>query len=623
GGTLPSRFIFTSHNFDRSLSPVHLRRKSAQSVSYYALFQGWLLLGKPPGCLCTPTSVNFVPRISFEYTGSLLKIAYSTMVEVDFNLPDQCWEYIFTFLNDGGDGEHNHRYLKSLSVVSKEFLSITNRLRLSLTICVPTRPFIHRLFKRFTNLTSLDLTCFNSDLNALLSQISCFRLNLTSLNISNQPTIPAIGLRAFSKKITTLTSLICSNIESVYSTDLFLIAECFPFLEKLDLSNPKVFVNQNHISFLHGLDVLSSSLLKLRKINLSGHCYVNDSSLLHLCKNGEFLEEVIMDNCWSILSRHGIVSAIQERRKTLRSLSIRFRSSEVNDIISSYFIDSLVSLKGLTSLDLSFSLISDELLTSIAMAGLPLRRLVLQSCSGYSYVGIFSLLSKRQSIQHLDIQRTEFLNDHHVVNLSLFLGSLVSINLSVCENLTNLALFALVRNCPSLSEISMEYTAIGKESTENSNSLMDFVVNPRIKSLHLAGNSFLRDESITMFASMFPNLQLLDLNKCYGISEEVPKLKVLNLSYTSVDDETLYVISKNCPGLLQLSLERCINVTTKGVNHVVKNCMQLREINLEYCYKVFVNIVPMHGVKDGLVFMRLPISLVKMPYIICRTELTD
>nr|GMD09115.1 F-box/LRR-repeat protein [Ipomoea batatas] len=56
GGTLPYRCLFTSHSFGRSLSPVHLRRKSARSVSYYALFQGWLLLGKPPGCLCTPTS---------------------------------------------------------------------------------------------------------------------------------------------------------------------------------------------------------------------------------------------------------------------------------------------------------------------------------------------------------------------------------------------------------------------------------------------------------------------------------------------------------------------------------------------------------------------------------------
>ncbi|KAF8025388.1 hypothetical protein BT93_F2281 [Corymbia citriodora subsp. variegata] len=47
----------------RSLSSIHLRRKSARSVSYYALFQGWLLLGKPPGCLCTPTS--FITKRSF------------------------------------------------------------------------------------------------------------------------------------------------------------------------------------------------------------------------------------------------------------------------------------------------------------------------------------------------------------------------------------------------------------------------------------------------------------------------------------------------------------------------------------------------------------------------------
>jgi F-box/leucine-rich repeat protein 2/20 len=405
---------------------------------------------------------------------------------------------------------------------------------------------------------------------------------------------------------------------------LLLIAECFPFLKELDLSNPEAFVNQNHISFLDGLDALSSSLLKLRKINLSGHFYVNDSSLLQLCKNCEFLEEVIMFSYSSILNRHGIASAIHERRQTLRSLSIRCRSGGSNNIISSYFIDSLVSLKGLTSIDFSFSHISDELLTSIAMGGLPLRRLVLQSCLGYSYVGIFFLLSKCQSIQHLDIQRTEFLNDHHVVELSLFLGGLVSINLSGNWNLTNLALLALVRNCPSLSEIKMEHTTIGKEIIENSNSVMDFVVNPRIKSLHLACNSLLGDENIKIFASIFPNLQLLDLNNCFGISEEginqilrrccnighlnlsfcigvklhgmnfeAPKLKVLKLSYTNVDDETLYVISKNCPELLQLLLESCNNVTNKGVKHVFENCTQLREIDLGYCFNVFVNFVPL------------------------------
>ena len=63
GGTLPYWCIFTSHSFSRLLSLIHICRKSAQSVSYYSLFQGWLLLGKPPGCLCTRTS--FITEQSF------------------------------------------------------------------------------------------------------------------------------------------------------------------------------------------------------------------------------------------------------------------------------------------------------------------------------------------------------------------------------------------------------------------------------------------------------------------------------------------------------------------------------------------------------------------------------
>ncbi|MCD7460391.1 hypothetical protein HAX54_043425 [Datura stramonium] len=59
----PCRCILTSHSFGRLLRPVHLQCKSAQSVSYYALFQGWLLLGKPAGCLCIPTS--FIIERSF------------------------------------------------------------------------------------------------------------------------------------------------------------------------------------------------------------------------------------------------------------------------------------------------------------------------------------------------------------------------------------------------------------------------------------------------------------------------------------------------------------------------------------------------------------------------------
>jgi len=87
------------------------------------------------------------------------------------------------------------------------------------------------------------------------------------------------------------------------------------------------------------------------------------------------------------------------------------------------------------------------------------------------------------------------------------------------------------------------------------------------------------------------NLAYCDGVKLLGLNFEVPKLEVLNLSYTSVDDETLYVIPKSCCGLLYLSLSGCNTVTKKGLEHVVENCTQLREINLEFCDRVHANIV--------------------------------
>jgi len=349
-------------------------------------------------------------------------------------------------------------------MVSKQFLSITNRLLLSFTVCEPTGILLPRLFCRFTNLTSLDLTSYNGDLNRLLCQIY-FPLKLTSLNLSNQHTIPADGLRAFSKKTTTLTSLTCSIVESINSYDLFLIAECFPLLQELDLSNP-LSCDGCYSSFFHGVETLSLSLFKLLKVNLSSHEYINDQSLFHLFRNCKLLEEA---------------------------------------------------------------------------------------------------------------------------------------NVSNCNRITK--------------------TGIGKMSVQHSNSLEDFVVRPRLKSLNFCQSLWLRDESIIMFATIFPNLHMLDLRYCYNISKEgiyqvlkrckkirdlnltssranlhgmnfeVPKLEVLNLSDTNVDDETLHLTSKNCRGLSRVLLNDCHNITEKGVKHVVENCTQLREISLRGCDNVHTNIV--------------------------------
>jgi hypothetical protein len=193
-------------------------------------------------------------------------------------------------------------------------------------------------------------------------------------------------------------------------------------------------------------------------------------------------------------------------------------------------------------------------------------------------------------LQHLDLQDATFLDDHRVAELSKYLFSLVSINLSRCTNLTESTLFALVENCPFLEEIIIEYTNIGKFGVANFSSLTDSA-HMEMKSLYLTKNPLLNDETIKRFASICPNLQLLDVSNCSCISDEgivevlrcckivhlnlsychkvnlhglnfqVPTLEVLNLSFTRIDYKTLYAISKSCSGLLELYLVECIRVS--------------------------------------------------------------
>jgi F-box/leucine-rich repeat protein 2/20 len=237
------------------------------------------------------------------------------VTDFHFYLPDECWESIFKFIINEEDDNYNRvYYLNSLSIVSKQFLSITDRLRFSLTFYCSNIPT--RLFQRFTNLISLNLAGFSGNINTLLEEISRFPLNLRSLDISQQP-ITVNGLRAFSQNITTLTSLTCSFTKSI-GTVLFLIADCFPLLEELDLRYP-IIESKNYESLLNGVKALSSKLFKLRKVNLTSHKYINDELLFHLFKKWKFLEEAIIHFCDQITNA-GVACALSER-PTLRSLA--------------------------------------------------------------------------------------------------------------------------------------------------------------------------------------------------------------------------------------------------------------------------------------------------------------
>ncbi|MED6192493.1 hypothetical protein PIB30_010428 [Stylosanthes scabra] len=485
-------------------------------------------------------------------------------------LPDECWESIFKHTNN----PHDH---ESLSLVSKQFLSFINRIHTHLIISDGVLPLLPALLRRFTTLTSIKVThYFTGDIDALLSQIASFNLpSLHSLDISKLRTFPSHGLRQFSQKFPTLKSFIC------YSTrpDLVLIAECFPNLEEIDMSYPLP-------GLVFEIKALTSGLKKLRKVDLSGTYFLEDSSIFTLCHNCVSLEALVVHDA-SSFSNIGIANAIRQRPQ-LRSLAVRRGN------VTSELIDAFVSLKDLTCLDLSESHISDEALCALAEGGLPLRELCLDNCKGYGFDGISCLLRKCNNLQCLGLQGTEFLNDECVIDLSLLLGNLNVVKLNRNDNLTDLSLFAIMCNCPLITKIWMERTSVGKHKLEEN----CLVVNSHLKFLYLAWNSWLDDGSITMLASVCPNLEMIDLGescgriskgaidvlwRCckiqrmdlYGIGRdlsqfqfrvnfEVPTFFVLNLSSCSISDEELSLLSKSCYNLKELTLDFCGEITANG-----------------------------------------------------------
>ncbi|XWS19136.1 hypothetical protein CRYUN_Cryun32bG0106000 [Craigia yunnanensis] len=547
-------------------------------------------------------------------------------------LPVECWESIFSFL------EH-HRYFEPLSLVCNRFLSITNHLQHTLTITDPTLESLPRLLLRFPHLNTIVFRDFHCNLDSVLSQISQSGLPLKSLDVSNQKSFPLLGLKQLGSKMRNLTELNCSNIGSLKDSDLIEIGNCFPFLEVVDISYPDHGCGFSPNGSLYsksfpvlvtdyGILGLASTLRKLRKIDLSGNTFITDQALVSLSLNCLFLSGIGIRDC-DFITQNGIALAIR-KSGNLKSIFMNGIGIPSIDVC---FKDSFAYARSLCELDLSNSFISDELLCLVAEARLPLHKLVLSRCFCFTFDGIYFLLSKYQSLTYLDLEGASFLNDESMVELTKFLGNLTFINLCLCSKLTNSTFFNLTRNCPFLSIINMEKTNLGVEEFPT-----EIVVNPRVKSLHLAWNNNLNDECIKMAAYFCPNLEVLDVTYCPGITEEgilailksclhircleinrcdgvknlevdfeLPKLEVLQAEGLGINDEALTLIGKRCCRLSHLNLEGCLNVTARGVEGVIVNCKALKEMNLRWCNNVSVDIVA------WMVFSRPSLRKITLP----------
>ncbi|KAI4381992.1 hypothetical protein MLD38_008006 [Melastoma candidum] len=521
--------------------------------------------------------------------------------EREYELPRECWEKIVSFL-------HPH-HLDSLSLVNKLFLSITNSHRTHFSCLSPTFD-PSSLLRRFPNITSLCLPAYHGTLLPLLP-------NLASLSLPDSDGFP---LPHSPGPFPKLKSLLLPRLGTLRDHDLRGISRCFPLLEELGVSYPRDG-SVTDWGLMHSL----LKLKRLRKIDLSGNVFVSDIVVECLSANFPELREIWVKDCFLVSEK--CISELVRNRPDLEGLHV---SNFGYPAVSSEVTGGFRFARGLKSLGLLSSFVTDDFFGVLADANLPLRELLLPYSNGFTFDGLMELLMNCREIEVLDLKGASFLSDDRVAGLCRVLGNLISVDFSECRGLTDGILHSLARHCPLLREVRMDgLVAVGRAdkselqmdpSTNNGNP--NIGVNCMLNFLSLAKASSLNDHFLKDISHMFLNLQHLDISNCGKITEESlstilngcgkilhldislcpgivnfpPDMDDLNLEVlvaqgVGFDCTDLGVIARRCPRLRRIDLKSCRKVTTPGVKQLVSSCKLLREVSLQWCNNVDVEVV--------------------------------
>jgi hypothetical protein len=260
----------------------------------------------------------------------------------DLYLRDECWEHIFKFLNCYG-GHYYNTYLESLSIVSKQFLSITNRLRSSLIIHDATHPFLGRLFQRFPNLTLVCFYCFmqfiqtNHNSNFLMDFVVSPQLKLKYLHLPRNYWLRNKHIKMFPSIFPNLQLLdlsyccyisregICEVLKRCCKIrHLNLTCCCGVKLRRMNFEAPKLKVLYMSQMLVDDdeLYVISKSCPNLLQLDLE-HCrLVTDKGLKHVLENCTQLRELNLRNCHNV--HRDVLASLILSRPSLRKLTIPY-----------------------------------------------------------------------------------------------------------------------------------------------------------------------------------------------------------------------------------------------------------------------------------------------------------
>ncbi|CAD6268921.1 unnamed protein product [Miscanthus lutarioriparius] len=264
--------------------------------------------------------------------------------------------------------------------------------------------------------------------------------------------------------------------------------------------------------------------------------------------------------------------------------------------------------KGLRRLSLArWKPLTDMGLGCVAVGCAELRQLSLKWCLGVTDLGIQLLALKCRKLTSLDLSYTMITKDSFPAIMKLpnlqeltLVGcigidddalcslekecskSLQVLDLSQCQNITDVGVSSIMKSVPNLLELDLSFCCPVTPMVRS------FQKIPKLRTLKLEGCKFMAD-GLKAIGTSCVSLRELSLSKCCGVTDTelsftMSRLKnLLKLDITccrNITDVSLEAITSSCTSLISLRMESCSRVSSNALQLIGKHCSHLEELDL-------------------------------------------
>ncbi|XP_062181971.1 F-box/LRR-repeat protein 3-like isoform X2 [Phragmites australis] len=320
-------------------------------------------------------------------------------------------------------------------------------------------------------------------------------------------------------------------------------ASAAPSLRAIDLSRSRGFGAA-------GLAALAAACPDLADLDLANGVHLGDAAAAEVARMRR-LQRLSLSRCKAVTDMG--LGCVAVGCPDLRDLSLKWCLG-VTDLGIQLLA---LKCKKLRTLNLSYTMITKDCFPAIMK--LPdLEVLELMGCVGIDDDALCSLEKDRnKSLQVLDI--------------------------SNCQNVTEVGVSSLVKSTPNLLELNLSHCCPVTPSL-----VSGFQRIAKLRTLKLEGCKFMAD-GLKAIGRSCVSIMELSLSRSSGVTDTelsfvVSRLKnLLKLDITccrNITDVSLAAITSSCTSLISLRMESCGHVSSKGLQLIGKRCCHLEELDL-------------------------------------------